>query len=242
MTKIPLEGTPDDLIKLLLTILASTPPLRSLAELVQNGIDAGAQNIVIRIFTKKDKKGKTLTESIRIDDDGLGFLESFEHYSKNIGNSIKKKINEYIERKREGKSMGEFCVGMQSFRSMASELQVINITKKDIVPTDEEGKPIDDKDFYKMYHPRRMRMLKTETCVYIDEEGDFTTDRTSHGVTYILNGLTDQAKKTLTLRNIVSYLAENKRAILLHNKNLKIKVTDVFLPSNQVVSSTSLFT
>jgi len=220
-----LEGASEDLLKIVLDIQAATPPLRSLAELVQNSIDAGAQNINVRLFTEKEGK-KKITKYVEIEDDGPGFMESFEHYCKNIGNSIKKSVNEYLVRKERGESIGEFCIGLQSFRSVASELHIINITKENLKPVDKNGNLVDDPDFPKMYKLRRLKLFKTKISGEIDEEGEIDIKRKSHGVTYRLLGLTSQAQKAFTIKNIASYLSQNKRTILQSNKNLKINIIE----------------
>ena len=220
-----LEGNPEDLMHLLLGYMGSLHPLVHISDLVQNGIDAGANDIKIEIARKK--VGNTYkTEKVIISDNGHGFLESFERYSKNIGNSLKNKVSIYSEKKEKGESLGEFGIGMQGFRSVASELQVINLTKEGLKAQDKEGNIIDDPNFSKMFKWRKMGMLKEKEECVIEEEGGFEKPQKSHGVTYILSGLTANAKRIFTLRNIVSYLSSQKRSALLKLHDLNIEIIE----------------
>lgn len=222
---VKLEGNPEDLMRLLLGYMRSLPPLVHISDLVQNGIDAGANDIKIEIVRKKI--GNTYkTEKVIISDNGHGFLESFERYSKNIGNSLKNKASIYLEKSAKGESLGEFCIGMQGFRSVASELQVINLTKEGMKAQDKERNIIDDPNFSKMFKWRKMRMFKEKEECTINEEGEFEKPQISHGVTYILSGLTANAERIFTLRNIVSYLSSQKRSALLKLHDLKIEIIE----------------
>ncbi len=141
--------------------------------------------------------------------------------------SIKKKASIYLKKRDKGGLRGEYCIGMQGFRSVASELQIINITKEGMDASNENGTPVDDPDFSKMLKCRRLVMCRDRVEATIDDEVDDSQNpRQSHGVTYILSGLTSDAKKTFTVKNIVAALSEYKRTELLEIKNLTIKVTD----------------
>jgi hypothetical protein len=218
-----LEGTSDDLLKILFGFMSSLTPLVHLSDLVQNGIDAEASTIKIEII----RKGKTSKiENLVITDNGHGFLESFENYSKHIADSLKKKLLIYGEKKQKGELGGEYGIGMQGFRSVSSELQVINLTKAGIIGQDKDGNVINDPDFSRMLKCRRMRMLRDKQEVVIDEEREFENVRMSCGVTYILSGLTSNAEKAFTVPNITQFLSNAKRTYLLKIKKLKIEVVD----------------
>lgn len=218
-----LEGTSDDLLKLLFGFMSSLDtPLVHISDLVQNSIDANADYIKIEIIKKSGK-----TEKVIVADNGYGFLQSFENYAKHIGDSLKKKADIYLDKREKGELGGEFGIGMQGFRSIASELDVISLTTSSLnIVRDRDGKIIDDPDFPKMHKCRRMRFFKDKLDIIIDEEGDFNDIRTANGVTYILSGLISTAEKDFKVSHIISYLSNAKRAYLLKNKKLKIVVAD----------------
>ena len=96
MTQIlKLDGNSQSLLEMLLRIISdtTTDPLYHISEIVQNEMDADATEISIELIRKGGKKGKL--QKILISGNGFGFLESFEHYSQNIGSSIKKYFDKY---------------------------------------------------------------------------------------------------------------------------------------------------
>lgn len=168
--EISLEGDPADLLELLLRMIRSTNvnPLFHISELVQNEMDANATRIDIEILRASESKGKSgRIEKIIITGNGFGFLESFEHYSKHIGDLIKKYYNEYILRSERGQSRGQFCIGLQGFRAICEEIQIINITEKGKTPKQENEIQISDTDFPKMYEERKMIMKASNRNVMI---------------------------------------------------------------------------
>ncbi len=217
-----LEGEANILLETLLNIISATTtdPLYHISEIVQNELDANASEINITFFRKSSKKGGI--KKIVIGGNGFGFLESFEHYRKHIGDSIKKYSNEYIARTAKGLSRGQFCIGIQGFRAVCDELHIVNKTKKGISPkSSKEGKQIDDPDFDKMFKNRNLILKSDRLNVKIKEEGDFSDHRDGYGVTCtLINPMTIKSK------NLVKYLAQNKRSELLANKKLKIVVKD----------------
>lgn len=240
MTKtLKLSGESDDLLGLLFGFMSSLDtPLVIISDLVQNSIEAQASYIKIEIVRNKDDKKndkidkgkeKTKIKKIIISDNGFGFLQSFENYSKHIGDSLKKKADIYIEQKKRGELIGEFCIGMHGFRSVATNLEVINLTRPtEKIVRDKDGNIINDPDFHLMHKCRRMRFFKDKLDIIIDEGGDIGEDniRTSPGVTYILSGLTASAESVYTVPKIVQHLSDVKRASLLKSIKLKIEVTD----------------
>ena len=221
--KLSLEGDAKDLLKLLLEIIGSThtDPLLHLSELVQNEMDASASEINIT-FHRQGSKRKGNIEKIVIDGNGFGFLESFEHYSNHIGDSIKKKYMEYKERSDKGLSRGQFCIGVQGFRAVCDEIRIVNVTKEGIDPKAIKRISSEDPEFSMMFKNRQM-ILKSNTYeVEIQEENEFKDYRKSPGVTCSLI----RPKLEISSQNLVKYLSQNKRSELLANKNLKINVID----------------
>ena len=214
-----LTGDPQAILRLLLAIISSTStnPLFHISEIVQNEIDAGATEIAITFFRKRKK-----LEKIVIEGNGHGFLESFEHYRRNIGDSIKNKIDIYIKRKEKGQARGEFCIGLQGFRGICKELQIINLTREGMEPRTKEGKPIDDPDFKKMFRNRMMILRDGTLEMEMKEEDEMKVLRKTPGTTAILKDF----KISIKPEKLVKYLSSNKRNELMSNRKLKIKVID----------------
>jgi hypothetical protein len=216
-----LEGASDDLLNIILGFMSSLEnPLVYIGDLVQNAIDARATNIKIELI----KNGK-ITEKIVCSDNGVGFEQSFEYYSRNIGNSLKKHAANLQKLRAEGNLRGEYCIGLYGFGSVASELEIINISKDNGKLKDIDGKVIVDNDLPLMRKCRRMRLYKKKLDAIVDEEGDFDNVRESHGVTCTLSKLTDSTKNKFTVPKIVDYISSKNRSDLL-KKSLKIEVTD----------------
>lgn len=217
-----LEGTSDDLIKLLFDFMSSMDnPLVYISDLVQNGIDASADHIKIEII-RPDKKR---IDKVIVSDNGTGFRQSFENYSKHIGDSLKKKAMEFADQKAKGEVRGEYCIGMQGFRSAASKLEVINISKYIEPLKDSDGNVIKDDDLSLMLKCRRMTFFKGKLDVIIDEDTELDNIRKSHGVTYIISGLTENAQSKFAIQKMAGYLSISKQGYLL-KKNFKLEIID----------------
>ncbi len=99
--------------------LSQTNPLKAIAELVENSIDAHAKNIQII-------RGRQHGEHyLRIIDDGEG-IDDFKYVATHIADSIKKKL------KKQGHEgiQGEFGIGLLSFWTVGEEM-IITSTGKD---------------------------------------------------------------------------------------------------------------
>ncbi len=218
-----LEGDADSLLDTVLHLIKSrgVDPLYHISELVQNEIDAGATKINVTFFHKG--KGNTRkVDAIIIDGNGFGFLESFEHYHKNITDSIKKKVTNYTERAPSGLSRGQFCLGIQGFRTICDELQLINLTRPGETPKVDGENIIVDPDFYKMFKNRKLILWADNRNVEIYDEPEFSEHRKEPGVTCLLKGVNLQIKA----KDLTKYLSANKRSVLIANKNLHIIVKD----------------
>ncbi len=215
-----LDGDSQSLLRMLLQIISdtATDPMYHISEIVQNEMDADATEISIELIRQGGKKGKL--QKILISGNGFGFLESFEHYSQNISTSIKKYFDKYLDRRKEGKSRGEFCIGLQGFRAICEEMHIINLTKEDMLP--EAGQQIQDLNFSKMFSNRKMILSIDSIEAKIQEEHEFTDRRESHGVSCALY----KPKVQIKVQNLVKYLSQNKRSELLSNRHLKIIVKD----------------
>lgn len=236
-----LSGNPEKLLASILRSMASLDPFIPVSDLVQNGVDAKAKNIDIEIRrVKNDGTSRIATMIIR--DDGQGFSESFEHYIRNISDSIKKKSEEYVEYSKSAVNVrGEFDLGMQGFRSISKWMYVVNKTEnQDLIEMHKQTDP----DIVKMSEVRvmRFRAITKEGDIdlgarimsfenLLDELRDFTDRkalehvRESHGVTYILKDISESASKLLTLKRIRAFLADKQREALL-KKLLRITIND----------------
>ena len=225
--EVRLTGSPDNLLEIIFGILRGLSPFIPISDLVQNGIDAGASNISIRLTRDKNKRSQAISKLV-ITDDGYGFLESFERYSQNIANSIKKNYSNYLKKKDEGLVRGEFGIGMQGFRAIADEMDVYNITKNDENLLGSPG----DVDLRKMIELRRMRLYNGKVEVRLDEKDDFGSNEMelcrgmTNGVIYVLKGIRENASKQLTLGSLKKFLSEQKREDLIRNKRLRISIIE----------------
>jgi len=222
-----LSGEPTQLVKLLAQVMQSKSPIFSISELVQNGLDANANNINIHI-KKRDKRSKELVdeECIVIEDDGHGFLQSFENYAQHIGDSIKTKYQEYLERKMRGENVGEFCLGILSFGSVGKELEILNLTNSDKEPKLSDGTAIDDVYFTKMKMNRMLILKKGEDNYEIKDAEEIDKKRVKPGVTYIIKNLLTEGKKEITANRLSEYISYHKGNQLLKRKDVKIKIIE----------------
>ncbi|MEP7084561.1 MAG: ATP-binding protein, partial [Betaproteobacteria bacterium] len=98
--------------------LSQSNPLKAVAELVENSIDAGARSIVI---TRGKEKGE---HYLRVKDDGEGVRRNAEgepdfHYvATHVCDSIKRQLNSQGERGLQG----EFGIGLLSFWTLGEEM------------------------------------------------------------------------------------------------------------------------
>lgn len=221
-----LSGEPTHLINLLAQIMQSKSPIFAISELVQNGLDANAQNINIYI-KKKDRRSKALVdeECIIIEDDGHGFLQSFENYTENIGDSIKTKYEEYMERKKKGENIGEFCLGVLAFGSVGEKLEITNLTDSTKEPKFANGAAIDDDEFSKMKTTRMLTLMKGEDDYEILSEEEIGIKRDTSGVTYKIKNLLEESKREITSKRLNEHLSYQK-GFQLKRKDIKIKIHD----------------
>ncbi|MHA2135330.1 MAG: hypothetical protein ACW99J_15830 [Candidatus Thorarchaeota archaeon] len=217
-----LGGEAENILEMLLSIISATTtdPLFHISEIVQNEMDADASEINITLYRKGGKKGKV--SKIVIDGDGFGFLESFEHYSNNVCDSIKKYSKEYQDRAEKGLSRGQFCIGIQGFRAVCDEVQIVSLTRKGVSPKTIENGQIEDPDFPRMFANRKLILKSNTLDAAIKEEEEFNDHRIMPGVTCTLL----RPKVAVKSSALVKYLSQNKRAELLANRKLKIVVND----------------
>ena len=236
-SKITLSGKLESLLESIFNFMASKDPRTPIYDFVQNGVDAVAKSINVDIVREKGDKGGKISYIV-ISDDGMGFSESFERYSQNISNSIKKRYDEYAKRRPEVR--GEFALGIQGFRSMAKEVFIMNLTE-DKIRLQEHATKKDDPDAVKMASLRMMHLLATDTRGDIDRtceifevdeidsvlksRGVVVQARTGHGVTVILKDLSESASKSLDLRRVKAHLSEVERNYLV-NKTVRIWVSE----------------
>jgi len=112
----------------------STDPRRSIKELVDNAIDAFARDPsyspregkIVRIEINRNGTH----DWIKVVDNAVGWeLDStgkpnFEFSAQHIGDSIKKKIAEFQKAREEGKSIGQYALGLLSFWALGNRLTI----------------------------------------------------------------------------------------------------------------------
>ena len=112
----------DDWNAISIIALSQQSPLKAVAELVENSIDARAQNITI---TRGREKGENF---IRIVDDGEGIprnpggLPDFQYVATHICDSIKRQLK---KEERHG-VQGEFGIGLLSFWTLGEGLALVS--------------------------------------------------------------------------------------------------------------------
>jgi hypothetical protein len=112
----------DDWNAITIIALSQQSPLKAVAELVENCIDAQAKSIVI---TRGREKGKNY---LRIVDDGVGIprdssgVPDFQFVATHICDSIKR----HLHRDERREIQGEFGIGLLSFWTLGEELTLIS--------------------------------------------------------------------------------------------------------------------
>ncbi|MEE8440240.1 MAG: ATP-binding protein [Spirochaetia bacterium] len=102
--------------------LSQNNPLKAIAELVENSIDARAESITI-------VRGRNHGEQyIKVIDDGQG-IEDFHYVATHIGDSIKRRL------KKQGATdiQGEFGIGLLSFWTVGEELSLTSMASDGVV-------------------------------------------------------------------------------------------------------------
>jgi len=134
-------STPDDWVLIKhIGQMQSTNPLRSIKELVDNGIDAFA-----RVPDHSPKEGKIVSVEIckerpkgyiKVSDNAAGWepqlgstkptfsAPDFEYTVRHIGDSIKKYLKEYEKARAEGTAIGQYALGLLSFWALGNRLTV----------------------------------------------------------------------------------------------------------------------
>ena len=102
--------------------LSQNNPLKAIAELVENSIDARAAAITI---VRGKNRGQ---QYLRVIDDGEG-IEDFHYVATHIGDSIKRKL------KKQGATevQGEFGIGLLSFWTVGEELTLTSMASDGVV-------------------------------------------------------------------------------------------------------------
>jgi len=117
--------------------MQSINPLRSIKELVDNGIDAFSREPAY-----SPREGKSVrveigrngvSDSIKTVDNAVGWecnpqtgLPNFEYTVEHIGDSIKKYLKEYQKARDEGLAIGQYALGLLSFWALGNRLIVFS--------------------------------------------------------------------------------------------------------------------
>ena len=124
---------PWDVIRTI-ALIHSKNSLRTIEQLVDNALDAQAHNIVVEIKKKGQHKA---SPSVTITDDGEGWavvedpadlhhgLPDLWYTVQHIGDSIKKKNEEFIRRMAAGLDVGQFGIGLLSFWGLGERMTIV---------------------------------------------------------------------------------------------------------------------
>jgi len=116
----------------------ATNPLRTIKELVDNGLGSGAHTVVVEIRKKYAHKG---SPRVVVRDDGNGWhvikdpndpnygLPNLWYTARNIGHSIKSRWDEYIKKRDAGLEVGQFGIGMLSFWALGQRMTITTRSK-----------------------------------------------------------------------------------------------------------------
>jgi hypothetical protein len=185
-----------------ISIIAMTQanPLKAVAELVENSIDAAARRVVI--VREKQRGIPVLTVS----DDGHGVrlgetgVPDFEYVATHICDSIKRKLD---EAQRKG-VQGQFGIGLLGFWSLGDEMTMISKTKGS----------------RQTWHWR----MRRESPDY-DEPQPHSSEREHFGVDVIVSNLHPATKNLLTGEKLNKYLSGELRD-RIKEAGLSVKICD----------------
>jgi len=183
-------------------IIATTQanPLKAVAELVENSIDAGAKRVVI---VREKQRGIPV---LAVSDDGHGVrlnergVPDFEYVATHICDSIKLKLD---EAQRKG-IQGQFGIGLLGFWSLGDEMTLISKTKGS----------------RQTWHWRMCR----ESPDY-DEPQPHPSERDHFGVDVIVSNLSPATKNILTGEKLSKYLSGELRD-RIKEAGLSVKIYD----------------
>ncbi len=171
-----------------ISYIAMTPtnPLKAVAELVENSIDAGARKVAI----VRGKEGGTTF--LRVSDDGDGVplnedrVPDFEYVATHICDSFKRKLD---EAQKKG-IQGQFGIGLLGFWCLGAEMTMISKTKGS------RGTWV-----------WRMRRERSD----YDEPGPHKPERKHFGVDVIISNLSPATKNILAGEKLNKYLSAELR-------------------------------
>jgi hypothetical protein len=185
-----------------ISIIAMTQanPLKAVAELVENSIDAGAKRVVI---VRERQRGIPV---LSVSDDGQGVrlnetsVPDFEYVATHICDSIKRKLD---EAQRKG-IQGQFGIGLLGFWSLGDEMTMISKTKGS----------------RQTWHWR----MRRESPDY-DEPQPHSSERDHFGVDVIVSNLNPATKNLLTGEKLNKYLSGELRD-RIKESGLTVKIYD----------------
>jgi hypothetical protein len=180
--------------------MTQTNPLKAVAELVENSIDAGAKRVVI----VREKEGGIPV--LRVSDDGDGVrlsekgLPDFEYVATHICDSIKRKLG---EAQKKG-IQGQFGIGLLGFWCVGAEMTMISRTRGS-----------------RQTWQWRMR---GESQDY-DEPQLHQPERDHFGVDVIISNLSPATRQILTGEKLNKYLSGELRD-RIKGSGITIKISD----------------
>ena len=185
-----------------ISIIAMTQanPLKAVAELVENSIDAGARRVVV---AREKQRGIPV---LTVSDDGHGVrlneagAPDFEYVATHICDSIKRKLD---EAQRKG-IQGQFGIGLLGFWSLGAEMTMISKTRAS----------------HQTWHWR----MRRESPEY-DEPEPHSSERDHFGVDVIVSDLSPATKNILTGEKLGRYLSGELRD-RIRESGLSLKIYD----------------
>jgi hypothetical protein len=180
--------------------MTQTNPLKAVAELVENSIDAGAKRVVI--VREKQRGVPVLTVS----DDGQGVrlsergVPDFEYVATHICDSIKRKLD---EAQRKG-IQGQFGIGLLGFWCLGAQMTMVSKAKGS----------------RQTWHWR----MRRESHDY-DEPQPYQPERDHFGVDVIISDLSSATRNILTGEKLNKYLSSELRD-RIKESGIAIKISD----------------
>lgn len=180
--------------------MTQTNPLKAVAELVENSIDAGAKRVVI----VREKQGGI--PALRVSDDGDGVrlsekgVPDFEYVATHICDSIKRKLE---EAQKKG-IQGQFGIGLLGFWCLGAEMKMISRAKGSR-GTWQWGMRREGQDY--------------------NEPQPYSPQRDGFGVDVIVSDLSSATKNILTGEKLNKYLSAELRD-RIKESGVTIKISD----------------
>jgi hypothetical protein len=227
--KISFSASDDwDLIQIIAHQLSSRDPRVQIKELVDNALDAFSRvkfsspdgKLVKVIIRKKDKRDPHIKiidngpgwEPHQSADDRLQDFPDFEYTVKHIGDSIKKKYAEFKKASDEGRSIGQFAIGLFSFWALGERLTIFS---RSILKNGRIG-PCS-----------KMVWLKEVRDATIEHNVDPPSELLQKAGSVVIIDQLQKAQMNSITGNILStYISRSCRTVLMKNPDIELSIDD----------------